>query len=98
MYDVLTDIAYGAAPIKRHERAFSFSYKQRVWLDAMPSETKAVILAIAAQFANEGTEAFENSQIFNVQAVREAGGITALKKGGDAAALIRQAKERIFAA
>ncbi|GHV41532.1 type I restriction endonuclease subunit R [Synergistales bacterium] len=98
MYDVLVDIAYGASPIKRQERAYSFTYKQRTWLTALPDETKAVILAIAGQFAHEGTEALENSQIFSVQSVREAGGIAALKRGGDAAELMRQIKERMFAA
>ena len=50
LYDVLVDIAYGVALQKREIRAFSFSYKQRAWLEAMPEQTKAVVLAIAAQF------------------------------------------------
>jgi type I restriction enzyme R subunit len=98
MYDVLVNIAYGAAPQKRQIRAFSFSYKQRPWLATLPEETKAVILAIANQFAGEGTEAFENQYLFDAQAVKKAGGIAALKKGGDPAELMRETKVRMFAA
>lgn len=98
MYDVLADLAYGAAPQKREARAFSFSYKQRTWLDSLPAETKAVILAISAQFAREGTEVFESQQLFYVTAVKKAGGIAALKRGGDPMKLIHETKARMFAA
>lgn len=98
MYDVLADLAYGAAPQKREARAFSFAYKQRTWLDSLPTETKAVILAISAQFAREGTEVFESQQLFNVAAVKKAGGIAALKYGGDPMKLIYETKARMFAA
>ena len=98
LYDVLADLAYGVAPHKRVVRAFSFSYKQRSWLDAMPERTKAVILAIAAQFGREGTEVFENPQLFNVATIRAAGGLDALKWNGGPAELISETKRRLFAA
>jgi type I restriction enzyme R subunit len=98
LYDVLVNIAYGAEPQKRQVRAFSFSYKQRPWLDALPEETKSVILAIANQFVDEGTEAFENHYLFDAEPVKTAGGIAALKKGGNATELIKETKIRIFAA
>jgi type I restriction enzyme R subunit len=98
MYDILINICYGAEPQKRQVRAFSFSYKQRPWLDALPDETRAVILAIANQFVDGGTDAFENQYIFDAQAVRKAGGIPALKKGGNPKELMLETKRRIFAA
>ena len=98
LYDVLADIAFGVAPHKQAERAFSFSYKQRLWLDSMPEQTKAVILAIAAQFGREGTEVFENPQLFNVAGIRAAGGLDALKWNGGPAELIAETKRRLFAA
>ena len=98
LYDVLADLAYGVAPNKRTVRAFSFSYKQRPWLDAMPERTKAVILAIAAQFGREGTDVFENPQLFNVATIRAAGGLDALKWNGGPAELISETKRRLFAA
>jgi hypothetical protein len=98
LYDVLADIAFGVAPLTRVARAYSFGYKQRAWLDVLPNETKSVILVIVAQFGREGIEAFESPQLFNVQAVSAAGGISALKKGGNPAELIREAKARLLAA
>ena len=98
LYDVLADLAYGVAPHTRTARAFSFHYKQHSWLDGMPDRTKAVVLAIAAQFGIEGTEALENPQLFNVSAIRVAGGIAALKLGGNPAELIAETKMRLLAA
>ena len=98
LYDMLIDIAYGVAPQTRAARAFSFGYKQRSWLNTMPEQTKAVILAIVTQFGREGTEAFENQQLFNVTTVRAAGGIAALKLGGNPVDLIAETKRRLFAA
>jgi type I restriction enzyme R subunit len=98
IYDVLVNIAYGAEPQRRQARAFSFTYKQRPWLGNLPEETKSVILAIANQFAEGGTDAFENQFIFDAQTVRKAGGMAALKKGGDPRHLIHEAKLRMFAA
>jgi len=73
-------------------------YKQRSWLDNMPDQTKAVIHAIAAQFGREGTEVFENPQLFNVASVRTAGGLNALGWNGGPAELIAETKMRLFAA
>ncbi|MDR3302044.1 MAG: hypothetical protein LBT01_05895 [Spirochaetaceae bacterium] len=92
IYDVLVNIAYGAEPQRRQIRAFSFTYKQRPWLGSLPEETKAVILAIAKQFAGEGTEAFENKYLFDAQAVRKAVGLAALKKGGNPTELMRETR------
>jgi type I restriction enzyme R subunit len=98
MYDVLVDIAYGAQPLKRSDRVFSFTYKQKPWLEKLPNETQNVIYAIVNLFDEGGTEVFESSEIFNVQSVSKSGGLNALKKGGDAAELIHLTKERVFAA
>jgi len=64
----------------------------------MPNQTKAVVLAIAAQFGREGTEALENPQLFNVSPIRAVGGVAALKLGGDPAELITETKMRLLAA
>jgi len=98
LYDVLADLAYGVAPHKRVDRAFSFHYKHRSWLDGLPEQTKAVVLAIAAQFGREGTEALENPQLFNIKSILTAGGRNALKLGGDPAELIAETKMRLLAA
>jgi DNA replication protein DnaC len=48
--------------------------------------------------STDGTEVFDRKELFSVYDVMLSEGIDALKKGGDAAALLRQAKERMFAA
>jgi len=98
LYDVLISVAYGKKPLKRNERVFDFQYNQRNWLDTLPQETKDVILAIVNQFAFHGTESIESEQIFKVQDVVKAGGLSALNKGGDATQLINETKLRLFAA
>ena len=53
---------------------------------------------MADQFAKGGTEDLENIYIFQTPEVQEAGGVAALATAGDPAAVIRETKERIFAA
>jgi hypothetical protein len=98
LYDVLIAIAYGEKARKRQDRVFDFRAKEHTWLSGLPAETKDVILAIVQQFSTDGTEVFDQKELFSVYDVIQAGGIEALKKGGDAAALLRKAKERMFAA
>jgi type I restriction enzyme R subunit len=98
LYDVLIDIAFGATPHKRVERAYNFGSKQRSWLETMPQETKAVILAIVALFGQEGSDVFENPQLFKVDTIRKAGGLDALRWNGGAAELMAETKRRLFAA
>jgi len=98
MYDVLANLAFGIVPIKRIERVYRFNGKHHSWLDAMPSETKNVILAIVAQFGHEGSDVFENKYLFDVAAIREAGGFDALRWNGGPQHLIEETKRRLFAA
>jgi type I restriction enzyme R subunit len=98
LFDVLADLAYGVAPHKRTDRVLNFNSKQRSWLNTLPEQTKAVVLAIAAQFGRGGTEELESGEIFNVATVRAAGGLAALKLGGNPAELITETKRRLFAA
>jgi len=56
------------------------------------------VLAVCDQFAKGGTDDLENVYIFQTPEVRAAGGVAALGLAGDAAAVIRETKERIFAA
>ncbi|MCL2153284.1 MAG: DEAD/DEAH box helicase family protein [Oscillospiraceae bacterium] len=98
LYDVLSGLAYDSDVYNRIDRARNFSKLQRSWLNTLPSQTKAVILAIVAQFGREGSEVFENPQLFNVAAIRSAGGLDALKWNGGPAELLLETKRRLFAA
>lgn len=76
----------------------AFRYKQVDWLSRLPVATRAAVLAVADQFAKGGTEDLENVYIFQTPEVRAAGGVAALALGGDPSSVIRETKERIFAA
>lgn len=98
LYDVLADLGYGMAPRTRVGRAESFAYKHQAWLASLPERASATLKAIAGQFADGGTEGLENPQVFQTPAVVRAGGLSALQVIGRPADVLRETKERMFAA
>lgn len=98
LYDILADLGYGMIPRTRKERADAFTYKNSDWLSALPKSTSATLKAMAAQFAHSGTDSLENPYIFQTPEIVSAGGISALKALGKPAEILRDTKERIFAA
>ena len=60
--------------------------------------TCAALIALAGQFARAGTEALENQHIWRTPDFVRAGGLPALKVLGDPADVLRQTKEKLFAA
>ena len=98
MYDVLAELGWGLTPRTYPERVQAFRYKHENWLDALPGKAANTIRAIAGQFEWGGTEALENTKIFQVPLVREAGGITALQQAGIPRELLTETKRRMFAA
>jgi len=98
LYDVLADLAYGQAPRTRTERADAFEYKHGAWLASLPAPAAATLRALAAQFARAGTDGLENPAVFKAPEVARAGGLAALQALGNAADVLRETKERMFAA
>jgi len=98
LYDVLAELGYGLAPKTRGERAEAFTYKHADWLATMPDQAAATVKAIAAQFARAGTDGLENREVFQTPEVIRAGGLKALKLVGKPADVLRETKERMFAA
>jgi type I restriction enzyme R subunit len=98
LYDVLAEVGYGLAPRTRAERAEAFAYKHDRWLAGLPPLTAATLKAIASQFARAGTDSLENPRIFETPEVVRAGGLAALKTLGKPADILRETKERMFAA
>ncbi len=98
LYDVLAEIGYGQAPMTRLQRAGAFGYKHMDWLNSMPRKTKDVVLALANQFGRGGTDALENSLIFELPEIKRAGGLAALKQLGEPKTVLSETKERMFAA
>lgn len=98
LYDVLAELGYGLAPKRRVERADAFTYKHSGWLSGLPAPASATLKALTAQFARAGTEGLENPQVFQTPEVVRAGGLQALKVLGKPADILRETKERLFAA
>ncbi len=98
LYDVLGELGYGLNPLTRAERADAFTYKHAQWLSGLPGATCETLKAIAAQFAHAGTDSLENPHIFQTPEVVRAGGLSALKALGNPADILRETKERMFAA
>ena len=98
LYDVLADLAYGLSPRTRESRTLAFRYKHSFWLAGMPAPAGDAIKAIADQFSIGGTEGLENPHIWQVPEVVAAGGLKALATAGEPRAILRETKERMFAA
>jgi type I restriction enzyme R subunit len=98
LFDVLAELGYGQAPRTRSERAEAFLYKHHDWLEQIPENAAAIVRAFAEQFARAGTEELERPEIFSLPAVRRAGGLAALKLVGRPVDVLRETKERMFAA
>ena len=98
LYDVLGDLGFHIKVRTRQNRVHAFLIKHEDWLDGLPPQTAAAVRAIVAQFEHSGAEGLESRQVFEAPAFKAAGGIDALLAGGDPAALVREAKERMFSA
>lgn len=98
LYDVLAELGWGMNPRTRHDRTLAFTYKHEDWLNALPQPACLTIHAIAGQFERGGTDELENPHIFQISEVKKAGGLDALQTAGTPADLLRETKERMFAA
>jgi type I restriction enzyme R subunit len=98
LYDVLAELGYGLAPRTRAERAEAFAYKHADWLNALPAHAAATLRALTDQFARAGTDGLENLLVFQMSEVVAAGGLNALRALGKPADVLRETKERMFAA
>jgi type I restriction enzyme R subunit len=98
LYDVLGELGYGLNPRTSAERADAFRYKHADWLKTLPPATSETLKRLASQFAHGGTDALENPHVFEMSDVRAAGGLAALRVIGNPGDVLRETKERIFAA
>jgi type I restriction enzyme R subunit len=98
LYDVLGELGYGLNPRTCPERAEAFGYKHADWLKSLPPAASKTLHTLADQFAHGGTDALENPHVFEMSGVRGAGGLAALRVIGNPADVLRETKERIFAA
>ena len=79
LFDVLAELAYNQYALTREARAEAFFYKNEEWLEGLPDRAAGVIRALVSQFAKAGTEAWENSMLFQTPEMVRAGGIAAMQ-------------------
>jgi type I restriction enzyme R subunit len=97
-FDVLGEAAYGLTPRTRPGRVDLFRSRHKPWLDGLPPSGRAVMLALAQQFARGGTEELENPSVLRVPAVARAGGLGALRALGKPQDVLKTTRERLFEA
>jgi type I restriction enzyme R subunit len=95
-YDMFAHHGYRAQALKRQERGQGYLERNLPWFEDMPSDTAVVLRGFGHQFGLGGTEALESDSLWQVPEISRAGGLAALKKLGKPAAVILEAKERLF--
>jgi type I restriction enzyme R subunit len=95
-YDMFAHHGYHAQALKRQERGQGYLDRNLPWFEVMPTDTAIVLKGFVHQFGLGGTEALESDSLWQVPEISRAGGLAALKKWGQPAAVILEAKERLF--
>ncbi len=95
-YDVFAHHGYHAKALKRQERGRGYLDQNQTWFDTMPADTAIVLKGFGHQFGLGGTDALETSALWDVPEISRAGGLAALRKYGQPAQVILEAKGRLF--
>jgi type I restriction enzyme R subunit len=95
-FDVFAHFGYGTAPLKRLERERSYLDRNTFWFNTMNEDAAKVLKAFGRQFGKGGTEALETEALWAVPEIKKAGGMDALRKLGQPAKVVREAKVRLF--
>jgi len=98
LYDVLAELGWGMRPRTRQDRTLAFTYKHEDWLDALPPAAAATIKALASQFARAAPRAWRTRRSSRRRRSRQPAGLAALQAAGQPAELLRETKQRMFAA
>ncbi len=98
LYDLFAHHGYRAQALKRPERSRFYLTRNQNWFDDIDPKAATVLRGLGHQFEIGGTEALETPALWEVPAIRLAGGLAALKTVGAPAEVMRDAKGRLFAA
>ncbi len=96
LFDVFGHFGYRARALKKADRGDLYVTKNRDWFSDMSPDAATVLKGLGNQFALDGTDALESASLWDVPEIHQAGGIDALRSLGKPAAVIMQAKERLF--
>ncbi|WP_407116126.1 DEAD/DEAH box helicase family protein [Bradyrhizobium sp. LMG 9283] len=96
LYDYFSHHGYHARALRRPERGDLFLTHNQPWFAAMPENAAIVLKGLGHQFAQGGTDALETPALWEVPAIRVAGGLDALRPLGAPVQVMREAKGRLF--
>lgn len=96
LYDYFSHHGYHARALRRPERGDLFITHNQPWFAAMPENAAIVLKGLGHQFAQGGTDALETPALWEVPAIRVAGGLDALRPLGAPVQVMREAKGRLF--
>lgn len=97
-YDLFAHHGYRARALTRPDRKGVYLDTNRPWFESMDAKAATVLRSLGHQFEIGGTEALETPTLWDVPEIRIAGGYDALKPVGTPIAVMRDAKQRLFAA
>lgn len=97
-YDLFAHHGYRARALKRPDRKVAYLTDNQLWLEGMDVSAATVLRSLGNQFELGGTEALETAALWEVPEIKIAGGLDALRSIGQPFTVIREAKQRLFAA
>lgn len=98
LFDLFAHHGYHARALNRPERNRVYLTANQSWFDAVDAKAATVLKGLGHQFEIGGTEALETMALWEVPEIKLVGGLTALKALGRPVDVMRDAKERLFAA
>lgn len=96
LFDFFGHHGYHARALRRPERGALFISSQQPWFDGLAPQAATVLKGLGHQFAAGGTEALETPALWEVPAIKRAGGLDALRVLGKPTDVVREAKGRLF--
>ena len=98
IYDLFAHHGYHARALKRPERKIVYLARNQTWFDSIDPTAAIVLKGLGNQFELGGTEALETPALWDVPEIKDAGGFDALRKMDSPVAVMKDAKQRLFAA
>jgi type I restriction enzyme R subunit len=98
IYDLFAHHGYHARALKRPERKIVYLKDNQTWFESLDPKAAYVLKELGHQFELGGTEALETAALWEVPEIKDAGGFDALRKIGVPVVVMKDAKERLFAA
>lgn len=96
-FDLFAHLGYRQKAFKRQQRRDAYLTAQAPWFASVDEDAAIVLKGIGQQFAAGGTDALESPLLWDVPQIKQAGGVSALRKVGHPADVMHDAKVRLFA-